>query len=168
MAERNGTAGRWAERCRAAKPIDIEIKQSCLQQFRQGTGYHKTARAHGLSPYTVRDWHRRFLAGDEAWAHRDGWRHWGSIEARDLLRCSHALKTGDTGVRAPHASDGSIVASGGSFAPGTDQAVGAPEPVASLALCSAARSCEELAARFLRKKKELDAVEALVASRYRE
>lgn len=68
----NGCLGAWAAKCSKAKPITVGMKTLCLALFKRGTGFHRAARVLGLSPYTVRDWLRRFKSGDESWAARDG------------------------------------------------------------------------------------------------
>ena len=40
--------------------------------FREGNGYKKTASALGLNRYTVREYLRRYKAGDVKWAERGG------------------------------------------------------------------------------------------------
>ena len=48
--------------------IPTEKRQECLKLFEQGYGYKKT----GLNTYTVREYKRRFAAGDNSWAYRGG------------------------------------------------------------------------------------------------
>ena len=67
----NGQLGDWEANTIVAKPIEIDIKCACLELFKQGAGYKKTAKTLGLKLYTVRDWGRRFKIGDETWARRD-------------------------------------------------------------------------------------------------
>ena len=57
--------------------ISKEKRQECLELFEQGYGYKKTAQLAGLNTYTVREYRRRFAAGDRSWADRGG-----SISAR--------------------------------------------------------------------------------------
>ena len=57
--------------------IPNEKRQECLKLFEQGYGYKKTAQLAGLNTYTVREYRRRFAAGDRSWADRGG-----SISAR--------------------------------------------------------------------------------------
>ena len=47
-------------------------RQECLKLFEQGYGYKKTAQLAGLNTYTVREYKRRFAAGDNSWAYRGG------------------------------------------------------------------------------------------------
>lgn len=53
---------------RNRKPIPVEKKQECLRYFEKGYGYKKTATLAGLNTYTVRDYRRKFAAGDTSWA----------------------------------------------------------------------------------------------------
>lgn len=55
---------------RGKKSIPVEKKQECLNLFEQGFGYKKTARMTGLNLYTVREYKRKYAAGDNAWAYR--------------------------------------------------------------------------------------------------
>ena len=50
--------------------IPNEKRQECLRLFEQGYGYKKTAQLAGLNAYTVREYKRRFAAGDSSWAYR--------------------------------------------------------------------------------------------------
>ena len=52
--------------------IPNEKRQECLKLFEQGYGYKKTAQLAGLNTYTVREYKRRFAAGDNSWAYRGG------------------------------------------------------------------------------------------------
>ena len=45
----NGMLGDWAAKCANAKPIEVEVKASCLELFRQGASFHRAARALGLA-----------------------------------------------------------------------------------------------------------------------
>ena len=45
-------------------------RQECLKLFEQGYGYKKTAQLAGLNAYTVREYKRKFAAGDNSWADR--------------------------------------------------------------------------------------------------
>ena len=45
-------------------------RQECLRLFEQGYGYKKAARLAGLNTYTVREYKRKFAAGDNSWAER--------------------------------------------------------------------------------------------------
>ena len=57
--------------------VPNEKRRECLELFEQGYGYKKTAQLAGLNTYTVREYRRRFAAGDKSWADRGG-----SISAR--------------------------------------------------------------------------------------
>ena len=48
--------------------IPSEKRKECLELFEEGKGYKKTARETGLNAYTVRDWKRKYAAGDRSWA----------------------------------------------------------------------------------------------------
>lgn len=50
--------------------IPNEIRKQCLELFRSGYGYKKTAMTTGLNKYTVREYNRRYKAGDLSWANR--------------------------------------------------------------------------------------------------
>ena len=52
--------------------IPNEKRQECLKLFEQGYGYKKTAQIAGLNAYTVREYRRRYAAGDSSWAARGG------------------------------------------------------------------------------------------------
>lgn len=52
--------------------IPAEKRRECLRLFEQGYGYKKTAQLAGLNIYTVREYKRRFAAGDSSWANRGG------------------------------------------------------------------------------------------------
>ena len=56
--------------------IPNEKRKECLKLFEQGYGYKKTAQLAGLNTYTVREYRRRYLAGDTMWAFRfsDEWK----------------------------------------------------------------------------------------------
>ena len=45
-------------------------RRECLELFEQGYGYKKTAQLAGLNTYTVREYKRKYAAGDMAWATR--------------------------------------------------------------------------------------------------
>ena len=45
-------------------------RQECLKLFEQGYGYKKTAQLAGLNTFTVREYKRKFAAGDMSWAAR--------------------------------------------------------------------------------------------------
>ena len=56
---------------RSLRPrIPNEKRQECLKLFEQGYGYKKAARLAGLNTYTVREYKRKFAAGDNSWAER--------------------------------------------------------------------------------------------------
>ena len=160
----NGQLGDWAAKCSRAKPIQVETKTSCLGLFKQGKGYRKAAREFGLSPYTVRDWHRRFKSGDESWASRDGRKFARCAEARDLVKYRHEIETFISGCGTGPSSDGSRVDSGRSLCGGEGQVAGGAEPVAAIPLYSADGACERILAGGFRKKKEVAAVRALIDS----
>lgn len=50
--------------------IPNDKRQECLKLFEQGYGYKKTAHITGLNIYTVRDYRRKYAAGDNAGAYR--------------------------------------------------------------------------------------------------
>ena len=50
--------------------IANDKRRECLELFDKGFGYKKTARISGLNAYTVRDYLRRYKAGDLSWAER--------------------------------------------------------------------------------------------------
>ena len=50
--------------------IPSEKRKECLELFEQGYGYKKTAQLAGLNTYTVREYKRKFAAGDNSWAER--------------------------------------------------------------------------------------------------
>ena len=45
---------------------------NALKLFEQGYGYKKTAQLAGLNAYTVREYKRKYAAGDNSWAYRGG------------------------------------------------------------------------------------------------
>ena len=47
-------------------------RKECLELFEQGYGYKKTAQLAGLNAYTVREYKRKYAAGDNSWAYRGG------------------------------------------------------------------------------------------------
>ena len=57
------------EKCKRSR-ISKEKRSECLSFFEEGFGYKKTARLTGLKIYTVRDYRRRYKAGDISWAYR--------------------------------------------------------------------------------------------------
>ena len=52
--------------------IPSEKRKECLELFEQGYGYKKTAQLAGLNTYTVREYKRRYAAGDNSWAEKGG------------------------------------------------------------------------------------------------
>ena len=50
--------------------IANEKRRECLELFGKGFGYKKTAKESGLNAYTVREYLRRYKAGDLSWAER--------------------------------------------------------------------------------------------------
>ncbi len=50
--------------------ITNDIRKQCLSSFKYGNGYKKTATLIGLNRYTVREYLRRYKAGDTSWAER--------------------------------------------------------------------------------------------------
>ena len=48
--------------------IPSSVRKECLRMFKEGIGYKKTASALGLNRYTVREYLRRYKAGDCSWA----------------------------------------------------------------------------------------------------
>lgn len=47
-----------------------ESRRECLRLFQEGYGYKRVATLTGLNKYTVRDYLRRYKAGDLSWADR--------------------------------------------------------------------------------------------------
>ena len=161
--ENNGCLGDWATKCADAKPIEVSKKSQCLELFRQGFGYRKSARMLELGPYTVRDWYRRFKIGDESWAARDGWKYIKSPEAGDLIHFQHEIETFISSRRTDSACDGSVISSKRSLRRGEDKVVGSAEQTSAIPLYSADGACERILSGGLRKKKEIEAVRALVS-----
>ncbi len=54
------------------KRIPNEKRKECLKLFEQGYGYKKTAQLAELNVYTVREYKRKYAAGDTSWANRGG------------------------------------------------------------------------------------------------
>lgn len=52
--------------------IPSDRRKVCLDFFREGCGYKRTARLTGLNAYTVRDYLRRYRNGDLTWVERGG------------------------------------------------------------------------------------------------
>ena len=107
----NGQLGDWASKYAKAKPIDVSKKTACLELFKQGMGFRKSAKTLGLRPYTVRDWQRRFKAGDESWASRDGQKFARHAEAKDLINYRHEIEAFIPGRGADPVRDGSGIRS---------------------------------------------------------
>ena len=149
----NGQLGDWASKCAKAKPIEVSKKTSCLELFKQGMGFRKVAKETGLGSYTVRDWHRRFKAGDESWATRDGRQFWRGPEARDLINYRHEIEAFIPGRGADPARDGSGIRPGQSHSGGEDQVAGGAEHAAEIPLYCADGAREQILAGGLRKKK---------------
>lgn len=158
----NGQLGDWATRCLAAKPIQVNTKASCLKMFRQGKGYRKAAKKLGLSPYTVRDWHRRFKSGDESWASRDGSKFARSAEARDLVKYRHEIETFVSGRGEAASCDRSRLGSVRPVCGREGKVAGSAESDTAIPLYCADAASERILAGGLRKKKEIAAVQALV------
>ena len=118
----NGQLGDWASKYAKAKPIEVSKKTACLELFKQGMGFRKSAKTLGLRPYTVRDWQRRFKAGDESWASRDGQKFARHAEAKDLINYRHEIETFIPGCGADPVRDGSGIPVAG----GAEQAVAIP------------------------------------------
>ena len=49
--------------------IPQEKRKECLDLFKKGNGYKRTATITGLNTYTVRDYRRRYASGDISWAY---------------------------------------------------------------------------------------------------
>ncbi len=158
----NGQLGDWSARCSNAKPIQVNIKSSCLELFRQGKGYRMVAKGFGLRPYTVRDWLRRFKSGDESWASRDGSKFARRAEAKDLVKYRHGIETFISGLGAHSPRDGSRVGPAWPLRGREGQVVGGAESDAAIPLYCADAASERVLAGGLRKKKEIAAVQALV------
>ena len=158
----NGQLGDWAKKCAKAKPIEVSKKTACLELLKQGIGFRKTARTLGLRPYTVRDWQRRFKAGDESWASRDGWKFVRRAEASDLIKYRREIETFISGGGTHPARDGSCIRSKLSLCGREDQMAGGAEHAAAIPLYCADGACERVLAEGLRKKKEVAAVRSLV------
>ena len=67
-------------------------REECLVLFRSGCGYKKAARLSGLNAYTVREYLRRYKAGDLSWADRgkdishDDYGSRSQVQYRDSFR----------------------------------------------------------------------------------
>lgn len=159
----NGMQGAWALKCAQARPIEIATKVECLGLFKQGYGYKKSARMLGLNFYTVRDWLRRYRDGDEAWATRDGRRHFRCIEAKDLIKYQYERN------KKSNASTGAVLDSNRSRFNSRSSVCEGEAPLDESAELSSAlslRGVEAIHQRInacgSRKKKEVEAVKSLV------
>ena len=161
--QNNGQLGDWATKCAQAKPIEIATKIACLELFRQGNGYRRAAQMLGLKQYTVRDWLRRFKSGDVSWSTRDGQAYFGCAEAKDLVQYRHEIEAFISGRGKDTACDGSGVGSGRPVCGRENQVAGGAESPAAVPLYSADGACERILSGGVRKKKELAAVQSLVA-----
>lgn len=161
--QNNGQLGDWALQCAQAKPIEIATKIACLELFRQGNGYRKAAKMLGLKQYTVRDWLRRFKSGDVSWSTSDGHSHYRCAEAKDLVQYRHEIEAFISGRGKDTACDGSGVGSGRPVRGRENQVAGGAEPPAAVPLYCAGGACERILPGGVRKKKELAAVQSLVA-----
>lgn len=158
----NGRLGDWDSKAPSAKAVDVETKGACLKLFRQGAGYRKAARTLGLRVYTVRDWQRRFKAGDESWASRDGRLFARSAEARDLVKYRHEVEAFAQRRGAHPEGDGPGVRAGGALRRGEGPVAGVAEHDPAIPLYRADEARERVLAGGARKKKEVAAVRALV------
>lgn len=50
--------------------IPKAVRIECLRLLKAGNGYKRTARIIGVNVYTVREYLRRYKAGDTSWAER--------------------------------------------------------------------------------------------------
>lgn len=50
--------------------IPKAVRIECLRMLKAGNGYKRTARIAGVNVYTVREYLRRYKAGDTSWAER--------------------------------------------------------------------------------------------------
>ena len=160
----NGQLGDWAKKCSTAKAILVNTKVSCLEMFKRGSGYRRVANEFGLSPYTVRDWLRRFKSGDESWASRDGSKFSRCAEAKDLVKYRHEIETFISGRREGSPGNGSRVSSGRTLCGREGKMVGSAEHPAAIPLYCADGASEQILTGSIRKKKEVAAVNALVGS----
>ena len=58
------------EASRKPAHISRDKRRECLELFDKGFGYKRTAKESGLNAYTVREYLRRYKAGDLSWAER--------------------------------------------------------------------------------------------------
>ncbi|MBP5790986.1 MAG: IS3 family transposase [Kiritimatiellae bacterium] len=154
---------RWVSGSSGAEPITYDKKMTCLELFRQGKGCRTVASAVGLWPTTVKGWLWRFRAGDESWAKRDAAVCSHCAEAKDLIQYHHEIEMCISSSRAIAPCDGSSVGSEQSICGGEDKVAGGAESTAAIPLYSADRACEQILAGGVRKKKEVTAVDQLVA-----
>lgn len=166
MDSDNGKSGSRDAGRRKAKPICIKTKKACLDLFEKGCGYRRAAKTLGLKTFTVRDWLRRYKRGDKAWAETDGAGHWRRFEARDLVKCLHECEKNDERGGQADAGDGSGGAPGGRPGGGAGQASDDAEHGPAVPPFVPSQGLRELVSRVCRKKKELEAVNALVAEGY--
>ena len=151
----NGQLGDWASKYAKAKPIEVSKKTACLELFKQGMGFRKSAKTLGLRPYTVRDWQRRFKAGDESWASRDGQKFARHAEAKDLINYRHETVRDGSGIRSEQPLRGR-----------EDPVAGGAEQAVAIPLCCADGAQERILAGGPSKKKEVAAVQSLTADGY--
>ena len=50
--------------------IPNDVRKLCFSLFKEGWGYKKTATLTNFNRYTVREYLRRYKAGDTSWAER--------------------------------------------------------------------------------------------------
>ena len=159
----NGQLGDWASKYAKAKPIDVSKKTACLELFKQGMGFRKSAKTLGLRPYTVRDWQRRFKAGDESWASRDGRKFARHAEAKDLINYRHEIEAFIPGRGADPVRDGSGIRSEQPLRGREDPVAGGAEQAVAIPLYCADGAYERILAGGPGKKKEVAAVQSLTA-----
>ena len=151
----NGQLGDWESKCAKAKPIDVSKKTACLELFKQGMGFRKSAKALGLRPYTARDWQRRFKAGDESWASRDGRKFARHAEAKDLINYRHEIEAFIPGRGADPVRDGSGIRSEQPLRGREDPVAGGAEQAVAIPLYCADGAYERILAGGPGKKKKL-------------
>ena len=162
----NGQLGDWASKYAKAKPIDVSKKTACLELFKQGMGFRKSAKTLGLRPYTVRDWQRRFKAGDESWASRDGRKFARHAEAKDLINYRHEIEAFIPGRGADPVCNGSGICSEHPLRGREDPVAGGAEQAVAIPLYCADGAYERILAGGPGKKKEVAAVQSLTADGY--
>ena len=163
MLNINGQLGNWEKNWLNAKPIEIKAKMACLELFKQGVGHTKAAKELGLKRYTVRGWERRFRAGDESWATRDGRKLNSSFGTKNLVKYSYEIETFCSSRETDIARYGSCVGSEQPVRGRKDQMVGSAKHASPLPLYRADGLCRRVLDGRLLKKKEITAVRALVA-----